>query len=494
MRTCLILSFTLWLACCGCNPYHPADRETAEQPSLSPHPAEVTFPCNIAPPNFTIQTPGERYQTEIGIEGQPAAFHLSTATPTVQIPPKKWRTLLGQAAGKALYFRISIQQGHQWVRYADIHCRVSTHPIDPFLTYRLLYPGYELWNEMGIYQRDLTSYQEEAIVENRHFGHQCVNCHSFNQHRPDEMMLHVRGAQGGTLIAHNGKVEKVNPKAPGFNYGPTYPAWHPSGRYLFFATNEIQQFFHASGSKPIEVSDLGADLMAYDMDQHIAYTDSLVYGDDWLETFPACAPNGTDLYFCRAKGYRKGMALDSIRYDLCRIRFDAQTQRFSDLQCVVPASKQQKSVSFPRVSPDGRYVLYVLSDYGNFSIWHPESDLYLLDTTTGQSRCLTEVNSNDVDSYPTWSSSGRWIVFSSKRMDGLWARPYIASFDPETGKAGHPFVLPQKEPDFYDQCTYTFNRPELILSTVTTGKTLEQAVARPAIPSTRPERTLQDEQ
>ena len=101
--------------------------------------------------------------------------------------------------------------------------------------------------------------------------------------------------------------------------------------------------------------------------------------------------------------------------------------------------------------------------YGNFSIWHPESQLCILNLRTGQWRELSEVNSPDaVDSYHCWGSSGRWFVFSSKRLDGLWARPFIASFNPQTGRATKPFALPQKKPEFYRTFTKTFNIPELI--------------------------------
>ena len=243
MKTYLIaISQLLILFLCGCTAYHPADLETAEQPSIYPYYADVTFPCNIAPPNFIIRTEGERFQTEFGLQGEAASFWVGSGDSIVKIPMKKWRELTEKAAGKSVYFRISVRQGDQWVRYADITNRVSEHAIDPYLTYRLLYPGYELWNDMGIYQRELSSYKEEAVAANRNFGHQCVNCHSYNQYRPDEMMLHVRGPKGGTLIVRDGKVEKVHPKAPGFKYGPTYPAWHPSGMYIFFASNAFLQF------------------------------------------------------------------------------------------------------------------------------------------------------------------------------------------------------------------------------------------------------------
>ena len=122
------------------------------------------------------------------------------------------------------------------------------------------------------------------------------------------------------------------------------------------------------------------------------------------------------------------------------------------------------------VSPDGNYLMFTLSGYGNFSIWHPESDLYLLDLRNGEVRCLKEVNSKRVESFHNWSSSGKWFVFSSKRIDGLWAHPYIASFDPSTGVAGKPFPVPQEEPDFYLTFMQSFNLPEFLIRPVTENR------------------------
>lgn len=465
----------------GCNSYHQADKHSTECPALFPDYSSVTFPVNIAPPNFIIQEEGEAYQTEIGIEDQSTSFIIHNDEATVCIPEKKWKDLLKQASGKNIFFRISILRDKEWTCYADIKNSISSYPIDGYLAYRLLYPGYELWNEMGIYQRDLSSYEETAIVENRHFNKQCVNCHTFNRQSPEDMMMHIRGAQGGTLIHHNGKIEKVNPKTEDFKYGPTYASWHPTGKFIAFSTNEIRQLFHSAGPKTIEVSDFGSDLMIYDVENHRSFTDPSVYGDSHMETFPAWAPDGKSLYFCRAQGHYPKMQPDSIRYDLCRISFDEKNEQWGTPEVVFNASERQKSVSFPCVSPDGKHLMFTLSDYGNFSIWHPESDLYLLDLSTGNIRNIEEVNSEDVDSYHTWSSDGRWFVFSSKRMDGLWARPYFASFDPTTGKAGKAFLLPQKNPLFYDNYTYTYNRPEMLQSPVSNGKQFEAIIPQEAI-------------
>jgi dipeptidyl aminopeptidase/acylaminoacyl peptidase len=154
-----------------------------------------------------------------------------------------------------------------------------------------------------------------------------------------------------------------------------------------------------------------------------------------------------------------------IRYDLLRIAFDEENCTFGDVDTVLKVSDQVSSVSLPRISPDGRYLLFCKSEHGNLTIWHPESDLYLLDLVTGKiSR--PEINSDKAESFHTWSSTGRWIVFSSRRDDGLlYTRPYFAYFD-TSGQTHKPFVLPQKRTEFYLQIMKSFNLPELVTSRI----------------------------
>jgi len=130
----------------------------------------------------------------------------------------------------------------------------------------------------------------------------------------------------------------------------------------------------------------------------------------------------------------------------------------------VQASRNGHSVSFPRISPDGKYLLYCQSDFGNFSIWHRESDLFLKDLESDEI-IKPDVNSSQSESYHTWSSSGRWIVISSRRINGLFTRPYFSYFD-TSGKAHKPFLLPQKNPEFYSTFMKSYNIPELVTSKV----------------------------
>lgn len=470
MKYLVFIFFFCWVGLTACgSDRNVSEKQSERQPVLFPDYTDVTFPVNIAPPNCRIMEEGDVFRVEVGTDNR-MYYQRKSKSPDIRIPFETWRLLAEENSGKSFFVRVAVQKAGEWVQYKAVQNQISTDSIDAYLVYRRLYPGYELWNEMGIYQRDLTTYGEEPILENRSSRSTCMNCHTFCRNRPETAMIHTRGEKGGTLVLRNGTVKKVEMKTKEMQNGGTYAAWHPEGRYIALSVNEILQFFHATGEKPIEVSDMESDLMLWDCETDRIVTDSLLYGPEWMETFPAWSPDGNTLYFCRSKAVTKQTPLDSIYYDLYRIPFDATRCLFGQPECVYAASASHKSVSFPRVSPDGRYVMFTLSDYGNFSIWHPESDLYLLDLQSGKVRCLKEVNSERVESFHNWSSTGKWFVFSSKRIDGLWAHPYIAPFDPTTGSAGKPFPIPQEEPDFYLTFMQSFNLPEFLVRPLTENR------------------------
>ena len=113
--------------------------------------------------------------------------------------------------------------------------------------------------------------------------------------------------------------------------------------------------------------------------------------------------------------------------------------------------------------------MFTLSDYGNFSIWHKEANLWLLDLTSGDLRELSEVNSDDTESFHNWSSNSRWFVFSSRRGDGLYTHLYLASMD-ENGKISKPFLLPQEDPEtYYDRSVYSYNVPDFVNAPYSAG-------------------------
>jgi hypothetical protein len=436
--------------------------ETREElPGLFPDYAGVTVPASIAPLNFRVNDPCEGVDARI--EGsQSGAIRIRSRRAEVRIPQDEWRRLLEANAGGDLSVSLALKQAGRWVGYQAFTIHVSDCPIDYGLVYRLIAPGYEVYGKMGIYERNLSDFSQRALIENTLLPGNCVNCHSFCVGDPERMSLHIRGAQGATVLLSEGRTELYDTKTGQTIANCVYPYWHPSGRYIAYSVNETRQVFHEHREKRVEVVDSRSDVVVYDMETNELLSCPQLRSEQAFETFPAFSPDGCRLYFCSAEVRSIPGEYDRVKYNLCSLAFDPESGRFGgEVDTLVAAARSGKSVSFPRPSYDGKYLMYVVSDYGNFSIWHKEADLWLLDLRTSEARELSEVNSDDVESYHSWSSNSRWFVFGSRRMDGLYTRPYIAWID-ESGRAGKPFLLPQDAPAYYESCLYSFNIPEFV--------------------------------
>lgn len=450
-----------WLCLGACTSHFPKiDKQIDAYPSIYPDYVEVTIPPRIAPLCFGLQE--EMDEAIARFSSGEQSFEVSYQANTFQIPMDEWEKLLGESVGESIQIEVAVRKADGWYAYRPFEWHVSPDSMDSYLAYRRIAPGYELWNHLGIYQRDLTSFEETPIVENYQTGENCMNCHSFCNRRPDLFLFHMRQKFGGTYLVRGKEVEKLNTKTPETISDLVYPSWHPGGRFIAFSTNTTRQFFHPNDPNRIEVYDMESDVVVYDSEKHELVTAPALFSKQAFETFPTFSADGKRLYFCSAEARNMPQEFRKVKYSLCSIAFDPETRTFgTEVDTLYSALREGRSVSFPRVSPDGRFLLYTLFDYGNFSIWHKEADLYLLDLQTGQSRCLTEVNSPDVESYHAWSSNGRWIVFSSRRGDGLYTRPYLAHIS-EEGRASKPFVLPQKTRDFYVEFMQSYNIPEFV--------------------------------
>lgn len=429
---------------------------------ISPDYTFVSVPPNIAPLNFRIPDTADlyivRFQNKNGRD-----FFIRSRSGEISIPHRKWKKLLSSSVGDEFSIDIYAKKSKRFVKYKTITNYVAPDSIDKYLVYRLIEPGFETWNKMGIYQRNLENFGELPVMLNSFSDGNCMNCHSFIKNSGRDMMFHMRGEHGGTVIFKDGELSKVDTKTDNTISAGVYPFWHSSGNFITYSVNNIVQSFHAIPEKKIEVYDTLSNVIVYDVRKNTIMTSPLLSDPGRLETFPVWSPDGLYLYFCSAE--KKPMSeYDEIRYDLMRIEFDPQNSLFGKLDTVLLVSDKEKSLSFPRISPDGRYLMFCMADYGNFTIWHPESDLYLLDLQTGEMSC-PEINSEHSESFHQWSSSGRWIVFSSRRDNGLYTRPYFTYFDP-SGKFYKPFILPQKNSVFYLNFMKSYNIPELITSRV----------------------------
>jgi Tol biopolymer transport system component len=458
---CLILSMVLVVLSAGCSEIDPGVcQPEGREPVLEPDYSGITIPFNIAPLNFRINEKGDLFiVTVISADGERETFRSSDGN--VIFPLKEWKRIAGNSKGNEILIEVKCEnKDKKFIKFDPIHIKVSSSPIDPWLCYRLLYPGYESWVEMQIKLRSTETFKEESLVENQLLDGNCINCHSFNKNSPDRFMLHVRGSKGGTYFFDGKELIRRSLRTENMTANAVYPAWHPSGKYIAFSSNKTVQSFHMKSGKNIEVTDMYSSLVIYDTEKNGMFGTKDKDTVKYMETFPWWSPQGDYLYYCRTLQVKEGYDYKSVKYDLVRKSFNSSTGEFGTAEIVYKASDTGKSVSFPSISPDGKYLVFTLHNYGTFSIWHKEADLYLLDLQTMKSEKLS-INSEETESFHSWSSNGKWIVFSSKRMDGLTARPYFAYFG-SSDSIGKPFVLPQKDPDLYQRLAKTFNRPELV--------------------------------
>ena len=427
-------------------------------PKLEPDYSGLIIPPNIAPLNFMIKESGTAFMASFMV-GSETLLKINSGDGKIQISESKWKKLLDNNIGKDLKCDVFVKDNFgKWSRFKTVTNKIANEPIDKFLFYRLIHPGYESWSKLSINQRNLENFDEKPLIENSVADDNCVNCHTFNNGKTDDFLFHMRGSLGGTYFYSNGKFKKVNLKTKEMKNGAVYPRWHPSGKFVAFSSNKIVQQFHSADNKKVEVSDLESSLLLYDKGKNEIRNIDLTGKDQSMDTYPEWSPDGKCLYFCRAEQIGKDYDYSKIWYNLYRATFDPEKLKFGEPEIIFNAAKINKSMSFPRCSPDGKFLVFTLADYGCFPIWHNEADLYKVDLQSLATQRL-DLNSNFTDSYHSWSSNSKWLIFSSKRMDGLTGRPYISYMDGQ-GNSSKPFVMPQEDPEFYQKFLKSFNIPE----------------------------------
>jgi hypothetical protein len=415
----------------------PAEyRSVAFLPRIRPDYRGVVIPPNIAPLNFLVEEPGVDYRVRIhGSAGEDIL--LGSRTPKVIIPPRPWRELLEKNRGGRIAVDVYVKGGDgRWSRFKPIENDVAPEKIDSHLVYRQMGLICNLYRNLGIYQRDLENYDESPVVTNDSFGG-CVNCHSFLNNRPNLFALQVRAQEGekkiegGVIVAQDRHAARLNTQSPVAPKRSSYIAWHPGGSAIAFSMSATRQVFHGAGAELRDAYDVESHLAVMNLRSGTVCSTPDIADPDRLENFPAWSTDGKLLYYCSAhKPWGPAKAptiaeLMSIKYDLMSIRCDIERGTFGRPTTVLAAADTGLSICEPRTSPDGRYLLFCMLNYGVFPLFQASGDLYLMDLPSGRYRRL-QCNSQSSEAWHCWSSNSRWIVFSSRRDNPLMSRPYFS--------------------------------------------------------------------
>lgn len=456
-----LVGFVGMLGFVGCASTPTDVRKTDALPPIYPDYVGVTIPDGIAPLNFNIVDAGVD-AVDVQVRGSKGGeLHVQGEWTDFDID--EWHALTAQNKGGRLTLTVCARKDGKWLQYKDFVVYVSPYAMDEYgVTYRRIAPGYEVGGDIGIYQRDIHTFDEYAIMRESAVPGRCFNCHTPNRTDPRQLTLQIRGEGGGTLVQlADGRQRWLNTKTDSTKAAGSYAYWHPSGNYCAYATNSVHQSFFVGKGQRIEAYHEFSNVIVLDVrTNELILTPELMTTTD-LEIFPAFSPDGKYLYYSTSKACRVPAEYEKVKCSVCRIPFDAGTGTFGhEVDTLLNGPKDDCSYTLVRPSYDGRWLMYCVTSCSNFPVFHPDADLWLMDMKTGETRPLKEANSDNTDSYHNWSDNSHWFVFSSKREDGMFARLYFASID-EEGRVTKPFLMPQRNPKkYYREMFDSYNVPD----------------------------------
>jgi Flp pilus assembly protein TadD len=165
----------------------------------------------------------------------------------------------------------------------------------------------------------------------------------------------------------------------------------------------------------------------------------------YVHTNAVWSPDGSYLVFARAEArdaYPEGSRLaerandpseTQVRYDLYRIPFS--DGRGGEAVPIKGASGNGMSNSFPKISPDGKWIVFVQARNGQ--LMRPDGQLFIVPAAGGEARRM-RANTPLMNSWHSFSPNGRWLVFSSKSRS-----PYTQMFLTHVDEQGNdtPAIL-----------------------------------------------------
>lgn len=456
--------FVLMFPACGVDlpeEYIVVDSLQAE---IYPDYRDIVVPCNIAPLNFVVKSPCQRAIVEVLASDGTRVLAEADGGAKVKFPLNAWKKMVGDHVSSSLSVNVYVKN-KKWVRYNSFQWHISPDSIDPLLTCRLIEPSYRVYGSLSLTSFDLESNSFRNIAENDALrggksgvNQCCMNCHSQQKNGSGNSLFHYRGKNGGLVLTYNGESKIVNTKVGDLYASATYSAWHPFLPIIAFSVNVVGQVFPSVDNSKVEIEDSRSDLVLYDIERNeISY---IMKTKDKLETFPCWSADGKHLFYATSDSVMGHVTqYKKMKYDIACVPFNVDSMRFGEPKIVFSASSMGKSASQPKASPDGKFLLFSVSKYGCSPYRHEDCDLYQMSLETGETRNLSEINSSRSDAYHDWSFNSKWIVFSSRREDGNYARPFFAHCD-STGHYSKPFQIPHEDPTFDWYLLKSYNAPE----------------------------------
>jgi tetratricopeptide (TPR) repeat protein len=272
----------------------------------------------------------------------------------------------------------------------------------------------------------------------------CANCHSFSADGKT-LGMDVDGPQNDkgmyTIVPISAHISIRDQDVFSWNNFPAKPPGHrtigfmaqvsPDGQYAMTTLNEAMYVVNFKDYRFLQVFYPTRGILAW-YNRATGQMRALPGADNpnFVQTDGFWSPDGKSLVFARAVAkdpYPEGRKLAEyagdpnevpIQYDLYRIPFNGG--KGGRPTPITGASKNGMSNTFPKVSPDGRWIVFVQCRNGQ--LMRPDGKLTIIPTEGGQARQM-RCNTPLMNSWHSFSPNGRWLVFSSKSRS-----PYTQMF------------------------------------------------------------------
>ena len=316
--------YSLLFVSCSSEPKNLA--RLGKLPEIYPDYIGVTIPADIAPLNFNLTDDTFDCMDVVAFGSKGGEIH--THGKWADFDMDDWHQLTEQNKGGKITLTVRVETDGHWAQYDDFDIFVSPYQLDDWgLTYRRIKPGYEVGGDIGIYQRDIHTFDEYAILTETVVPGRCFNCHTANRTNPDRITLQMRGEGGGTMIQKDGRQTWVETKTDITKAAGSYSYWHPDGDYVAMAVNSVHQSFFTGTGQRIEVYHRFSDVEVLDTRSNELMLSPLLFTDD-LEIFPAFSADGKYIYYSTSKPCRVPAEYEKVKCSLCRIAFDAEKGTF----------------------------------------------------------------------------------------------------------------------------------------------------------------------
>ena len=301
--------------------------------------------------------------------------------------------------------------------------------------------------------RSVDQAQSRVVLEGMHT---CANCHSFSRDgktmgidmdgpRNDKGLYALVPVKPQITIANKDMVS-WNPSQDrqfGLNRVGFMSQVSPDGKYVLTMVTRsdraAENNYYVSNFKDyrfLQVFYPTRGILAW-YDRATGERHPLPGADDpqFVQTNGVWSPDGKYVVFARAKAidpypanvkmaaYANDPNEAQIQYDLYRVGFNGG--KGGTAEPIAGASQNGMSNSFPKVSPDGRWIVFVQCRNGQ--VMRPDSQLYIVPAEGGEARRM-RANMAPMNSWHSFSPNGRWLVFSSKSR-GPYTKMYLTHID-----------------------------------------------------------------